>query len=76
MYLTLQILETEIPTVVALNMMDEVENSGTKIDIEKISQDLGVKVVPIVARNGKNIDVLMEEVKKVSNEKNNNLKIF
>ncbi len=76
MYLTLQILETEIPTVVALNMMDEVENSGTKIDIEKISQNLGVKVVPIVARNGKNIDVLMEEVKKVSNEKNNNLNIY
>ena len=76
MYLTLQILETEIPTVVALNMMDEVESSGTKIDIENISQKLGVKVVPIVARIGKNIDVLMEEVKKVSNEKNNNLNIY
>ena len=76
MYLTLQILETEIPTIVALNMMDEVENSGTKIDIDKISKYLGVKVVPIVARNGKNIDVLMEEVKKVSKEKNKNLDIY
>ena len=76
MYLTLQILETEIPTIVALNMMDEVENSGTKIDIDKISKYLGVKVVPIVARNGKNIDVLMEEVKKVSKEKNKNLEIY
>ena len=69
MYLTLQILETEIPTIVALNMMDEVENSGTKIDIDKISKHLGVKVVPIVARSGKNVDLLMEEVKKASNEK-------
>lgn len=76
MYLTLQILETEIPTIVALNMMDEVENSGTQIDIDKISKLLGVKVVPIVARNGKNIDLLMEEVKKTSNEKNKNLKIY
>lgn len=76
MYLTLQILETEIPTIVALNMMDEVENSGTKIDIDKISEHLGVKVVPIVARSGKNVDLLMEEVKKVSNEKNKDLKVY
>ncbi|MCC3869528.1 ferrous iron transport protein B [Terrisporobacter mayombei] len=76
MYLTLQILETEIPTIVALNMMDEVENSGTQIDIDKISKLLGVRVVPIAARNGKNIDLLMEEVKKVSNDKNKDLKIY
>lgn len=76
MYLTLQILETEIPTIVALNMMDEVENSGTKIDIDKISKHFGVKVVPIVARSGKNVDLLMEEVKKASNEKNKDLKVY
>ena len=76
MYLTLQILETGIPTVVALNMMDEVESSGTKIDIDKISKALGVKVVPIVARNGKNIDILMDEVKKVYKEKNKELNIY
>lgn len=76
MYLTLQILETEIPTIVALNMMDEVENSGTKIDVEKISKYLGVKVVPIVARNGENIDTLMNEVKNVSKSKNKNLDIY
>lgn len=76
MYLTLQILETEIPTIVALNMMDEVENSGTKIDVEKISKYLGVKVVPIVARSGKNIDTLMNEVKNVSKSKNKNLDIY
>lgn len=76
MYLTLQILETEIPTIVALNMMDEVENSGTKIDIDKISEYLGVKVVPIVARGGKNIDLLMNEVKKVSKERNKDLDVY
>lgn len=76
MYLTLQILETGIPTIVALNMMDEVANSGTKIDIGKISKYLGVKVIPIVARNGKNVDDLMNEVKKVWKEKNKNLEIY
>lgn len=76
MYLTLQILETGIPTIVALNMMDEVENSGTKIDIDKISKYLGVKVIPIVARNGKNVDGLMNEVKKVWKEKNKDLEIY
>ena len=67
MYLTLQILETGIPTIVALNMMDEVEASGTKIDIDKLSKSLGVKVVPIVARSGKNIDLLMSSVKEARN---------
>ena len=38
LYLTMQLLEMDIPMVVALNMMDEVENSGTKIDIDKISK--------------------------------------
>ena len=59
MYLTLQILETKIPTVIALNMMDEVEARGTKINIPKLSKYLGVKIVPIVARTGKGIKELM-----------------
>lgn len=41
LYLTLQILETGIPTVVAINMMDEVEASGNKIDCRKLSKLLG-----------------------------------
>ncbi len=39
MYLTLQILETKIPTVIALNMMDEVEARGTKINIPKLNKN-------------------------------------
>lgn len=60
LYLTLQILEIGIPTVAALNMMDEVEARGTKIDIDKLSKELGVKVVPIVARTGKGIGELIQ----------------
>lgn len=60
LYLTLQIAETKIPMVVAINMMDEVEAQGDIIDCKKLSELLGVAVVPIVARSGKGIDELME----------------
>ena len=59
LYLTLQILETGIPTVIAINMMDEVEASGNKIDFNELSNLLGVQVLPIVARSGKGLDELM-----------------
>ena len=60
LYLTLQVAETKIPMVVALNMMDEVEKQGDKIDYKKLSDLLGVPVLPIVARSGKGIDELMK----------------
>lgn len=59
LYLTLQIIETGIPMVIALNMMDEVEARGDVINIEKLSRHLGVTVVPIVARSGKGLKELM-----------------
>jgi ferrous iron transport protein B len=62
LYLTLQIIETRIPTVIALNMMDEVEAKGDVIDHEKLSKLLGIKVVPIVARTGKGLKELMDAV--------------
>lgn len=69
LYLTLQIMETGIPVVVAINMMDEVEARGDVIDVEKMSQILGVPVVPIVARNGKNLTTLMENAIQMAKEK-------
>lgn len=60
LYLTLQIVETGIPMVVAMNMMDEVAARGDVINCEKLSKILGVPVVPIVARTGKGIHELME----------------
>ncbi len=61
LYLTLQILETGVPVVIALNMMDEAEARGDRIHVEKLSQLLGVPVVPIVARKGKGVQELMEK---------------
>ncbi|ROR27467.1 ferrous iron transport protein B [Mobilisporobacter senegalensis] len=60
LYLTLQIAETEIPMIVALNMMDEVAQRGDSIDYNKLSKSLGVPVVPITARSGKGLNELME----------------
>lgn len=69
LYLTLQILETGVPTVVAMNMMDEVEAKGDKIDCKKLGEELGVEVVPIVARNGKGVEELMAAVKRTAEGK-------
>ncbi len=59
LYLTVQLLELEKPMVVALNFMDEVEKHGDKIDVKRLSQALGVPVVPITARSGENVDELL-----------------
>jgi ferrous iron transport protein B len=59
LYLTVQLLELERPMVIALNFMDEVRRSGDIIDCDKLSEQLGVPVVPITARTGHNIDQLL-----------------
>ena len=60
LYLSLQIMETGIPMVIALNMMDEVEARGDEIDCERLSEALGVPVIPVVARSGRGLQKLME----------------
>lgn len=69
LYLTLQIIETGVPLVIAMNMMDEVAARGNSIDCEKLSEIFGVPVVPIVARTGKNIDNVMEAANRVIKQK-------
>ena len=60
LYLSLQLLELKVPMVIALNMMDEVRENGGSIDVEKLSEILGVPVVPIAAAKGEGISELME----------------
>ena len=59
LYLTVQLLELERPTVLALNFMDEVEKRGDKIDVDRLSKELGVPVIPITARTGEGVETLM-----------------
>ncbi len=55
LYLTLQLLELQIPMIIALNMMDEVRNNGGSVDIDKISELLGVPVIPVSAAKNEGI---------------------
>ncbi len=55
LYLTTQLMETDVPLVVALNMTDLAEKAGTVIDAEALSRALGVPVVPICALRGQGI---------------------
>jgi len=58
LYLALQVIETGLPTVLGLSMMDEVQDQSLKIDIRRLSQRLGVEVVPLVASKGDGIGEL------------------
>ncbi len=69
LYLALQIMETSIPTVLAINMMDEVRAKGDAIDFKRLEAELGVAVVPIEARTQKGLDRLMEAVRKTIDAK-------
>lgn len=71
LYLTLQLLELRLPTVVALNMMDEVRDNGGTVDIKGLSKALGVPVVPIVAAKGEGVSELIDQA--VSMAKNRTL---
>ena len=64
LYLALQVIETGLPVVVALNMADLVEKSGDKIDTDKLSKKLGCPVMMISALKNKGITELFEQVKK------------
>ncbi len=59
LYLTLQLLEMDIPLVVALNMMDEMDNNGGTVDINRMEALLGVPVVPISASRRQGIEELI-----------------
>ncbi len=60
LYLTMQLLEMNIPMVVALNMMDEMRENGGTVDINGMEHMLGVPVVPISAANNEGVDELVE----------------
>lgn len=64
LYLALQVIETGLPVVVALNMADLVEKNGDKIDTAKLSKKLGCPVMMISALKNKGIKELFEQVKK------------
>ena len=69
LYLTLQLLEMHIPTVVALNMMDEVRANGGTVDVMTMSTALGVPVVPISAAKGEGVSELVDKMVETAKNK-------
>ena len=61
LYLTLQLLELKVPMVLALNMMDEVHANGGTVDVKKMSEALGIPVVPISAAKGEGVSELIDQ---------------
>ena len=61
LYLTLQLLELRVPMVLALNMMDEVRANGGTVDVQRMSRELGIPVVPISAAKGEGVSELVDQ---------------
>ena len=60
LYLTMQLMELDIPMVLALNMMDEVRDNGGSILVNEMEQELGIPVIPISAAKNEGIGELIE----------------
>lgn len=72
LYLTTQILEMDVPVIIALNMMDEVEKLGDSIDAKALENALGVPVVAVSALKGTGIKQLMDRAIAMSNKRKGN----
>jgi len=69
LYLTLELIETGARVVIALNMMDIAESKGINIDVDALSKELGVPIVPTIATKGVGIDELCSVIIKVAEGK-------
>lgn len=64
LYLTTQLKQFNKPIILAVNMIDVVQSKGFEIDYKKLSKELGVAVIPIIAAKGQGIDLLKETIEK------------
>ncbi len=69
LYLTTQLMELDVPIVVALNMTDVLDKQGDKIDVRALERRIGLPVVEISALKGVNVEVLMERAEEAIKEK-------
>lgn len=61
LYLTTQLIEMGVKVVIALNMMDEAKQKNIEIDLDKLSKELGVPVIPTIASKSKGLDTLIDQ---------------
>ncbi len=62
LYLTAQLIDMDVPMIMALNMYDELRNSGNKLDHEQLGRLLGVPIVPTVGRTGEGVKELFHQI--------------
>ena len=62
LYLTCQLIDMDVPMIIALNMYDEFKESGNRLDLEQLSQLLGVRIVPTVGRTGEGVKELFHDI--------------
>ncbi|MEM9067982.1 MAG: ferrous iron transport protein B [Myxococcota bacterium] len=75
LYLAVQVLESDVPTVIALNMMDEARAAGASIDSEALGASLGAPVVEVVAAQGSGVDELQGAIARALGDEATPLKI-
>ena len=76
LYLTTQLMEMDIPIVIALNMADALRKNGDSIDVKALERRIGIPVVEISALKGDNVDVLMERALQAVKEKRSGASIL
>lgn len=76
LYLTTQVIEMGIPTIIALNMMDIVKKNGESIDVSKLEKIIGCPIVETTALKGDGLNILVDKALSVINSKNKPLDIF
>ena len=69
LYLTMQLMELGIPMVLALNMMDVVRQNGGSVNVSKLSQELGIPVVPITASKNAGVSELIDVVLRTAQQR-------
>lgn len=62
LYLTTELIDMQVPTIVALNMYDELLATGSKFDYEKLSRMIGIPIVPTVSKTGKGLNNLFDKI--------------
>lgn len=76
LYLTTQLMEMDVPVVVALNMADELEKNGDKIDVKLLEERLGMPVVSVSAVTGKGIKELIEKTVAAAKKKRQGVSVL
>jgi len=69
LFLTTEVMERNVPVVIALNMIDEAKHKGVKIDVEKLESMLGVPIIPTVAVSGEGLKELIDALPRAVNKK-------